>query len=285
MLPHKNDLGRDFLLDAGGGLRHGHSRDIGSNPEQELPRLSLIVIAKNEEASIGRCLRSAAFADEKVVVDNGSTDKTVEIARALGARVIETQDWPGFGPQKNRALAAASGDWILSLDADEWLEEPLAEEILAAVARSDRFDGYNIPRRSRFCGEIVRFCGWSPDYVLRLFRREKGQFSNDKVHEHVDVAGRVGRLKQPIEHESITDLADAEDKIERYAAAAAAALLAGRKTGGPLKAWLRGQGAFLRTYIWRLGILDGKTGWRVAQYNRRYTTRKWKIVGSGAGEL
>lgn len=285
MLAHKDDLWRDFALDGSSGLRHGHSRDIGSNPEQDLPRLSLIVIAKNEEASIGRCLRSAAFADEKVVVDNGSTDKTIEIARALGARVIETHDWPGFGPQKNRALKAASGDWVLSLDADEWLEEPLADEILAAIARDNRFDGYYIPRRSRFCGEVVRYCGWSPDYVLRLFRRGNGQFSNDKVHEHVDVAGRVGRLKQPIEHDSITDLADAEDKAERYALAAAEALRASGKTGGPFKAWLRGQGAFLRTYVWRLGVLDGKTGWQVAQYNRRYTTRKWKIVGGKAGEL
>jgi glycosyltransferase involved in cell wall biosynthesis len=241
-----------------------------------LPRLSLIVITKNEEASIGRCLRSAAFADEKVVVDNGSTDKTVEIASACGARVIEAADWPGFGPQKNRALDAASGDWVLSLDADEWIEPPLAEEIQAALARPDAADGYMLPRRSRFCGKIVRFCGWSPDYVLRLFRREKGRFSGDKVHEHVDVEGSIGKLKNPIEHDSITDPADAEDKIERYAAVAAAALRAKGKSSSHLKAWLRGQGAFLRTYIWRLGFLDGRTGWLVADYNRRYTFEKWK---------
>lgn len=243
-----------------------------------MPRLSLIVIAKNEEASIGRCLRSVAFADEMVVVDNGSTDKTVEIARTLGARVIEKPDWPGFGPQKNRALDAATGDWVLSLDADEWIEPPLADEIRAAIARADAADGYNIPRRSRFCGSIVRFCGWSPDYVLRLFRRERSRFSVDKVHEHVDVKGRVEKLRNPIEHDSITDLADAEDKIERYAAAAAAALKAKGKTSSPLKAWLRGMGAFLRTYIWRLGFLDGKTGWRVANYNRRYTEKKWRLI-------
>jgi glycosyltransferase involved in cell wall biosynthesis len=243
-----------------------------------VPRLSLIVIAKNEEASIGRCLRSAAFADEMVVVDNDSTDKTAEIARNLGARVIAAPDWPGFGPQKNRALAAATGDWVLSLDADEWVEAPLADEIRAAMTGSDAADGYNIPRRSRFCGKVVRFCGWSPDYVLRLFRRERGRFSDDKVHEHVDVEGRVARLKNPIEHDSITDLADAEDKIERYAVAAAAALRARGKTASPLKPWLRGLGAFLRTYIWRLGFLDGKTGWQVANYNRRYTFEKWKRV-------
>ncbi len=236
------------------------------------------MITKNEEASIGRCLRSAAFADEMVVVDNGSTDKTAEIARELGARVIDAPDWPGFGPQKNRALSAATGDWVLSLDADEWVEATLADEIRTAITLATAADGYNIPRRSRFCGQVVRFCGWSPDYVLRLFRRERGRFSDDKVHEHVEVEGRVERLKNSIEHDSITDLADAEDKIERYASAAATALKDKGKTAGPLKAWSRGLGAFLRTYILRLGFLDGKTGWQVADYNRRYTFEKWKRV-------
>jgi glycosyltransferase involved in cell wall biosynthesis len=253
-------------------VRYRFADDFG----RDLPRLSLIVISKNEEASIGRCLRSAAFADEMVVVDNGSTDKTVEIARTLGARVIETADWPGFGPQKNRALDAAAGDWVLSLDADEWIEPALANEIRATIARGDAAEGYEISRRSRFCGKVVRHCGWSPDYVLRLFRRGRGRFSDDKVHEHVDVQGRVEKLKNPIEHDSITDLADAENKIERYAAAAAAALRARGKNSSPLKAHLRGLGAFLRTYILRLGFLDGKTGWLVADYNRRYTFEKWK---------
>ena len=102
-----------------------------------VPRLSLIVIARNEEGSIGRCLRSASFASETVVVVNHSTDKTAEIARSLGAKVIETEDWPGFGPQKNRALDAATGDWVLSLDADEWIEPALAQEIQAAIERTD----------------------------------------------------------------------------------------------------------------------------------------------------
>ncbi len=240
-----------------------------------MPRLSLIVITKNEEAAIGRCLRSAAFAEEMVVVDNGSTDKTVEIARSLGARVVEAKDWPGFGPQKNRALDIATGEWVLSLDADEWLDKPLADEISAVLAQADAADGYEIPRRSRFCGKVVHHCGWSPDYVLRLFRRERGRFCDDKVHEHVDVGGRVERLINPIEHDSITDLADAAAKIDRYATAAALELAAKGKTSSMAKAELRGLGAFLRTYIWRAGFLDGRTGWGVANYNRRYTFEKW----------
>jgi glycosyltransferase involved in cell wall biosynthesis len=240
-----------------------------------VPRLSLIVISKNEEAAIARCLRSANFADEIVVVDHASTDKTAEIARALGARVSATPDWPGFGPQKNRALGQATGDWVLSLDADEWIEPALADEILAAIARADAADGYEIPRRSRFCGHIVRHGDWRGDRVLRLFRRGRGRFSDDHVHERVIVEGRIARLSSPLEHDSITDPADAADKIKRYAAAAAAQLAAEGKTSSAAKAALRGWAAFFRGYVLRLGFLDGRTGLQVADYNRRYTYEKW----------
>ena len=240
-----------------------------------MPRLSLIVITKNEEAAIARCLRSADFADEVIVVDHGSTDRTAEVARALGARVIVTPDWPGFGPQKNRALGHATGDWILSLDADEWIEPALAGEIRAAIVRPDAADGYEIPRRSRFCGRIVHHGDWRGDRVLRLFRRARGRFSDDKIHERVIVDGRLARLSAALEHDSITDAADAADKIDRYATAAAEQLAAERKTSSAAKAALRGGAAFLRSYFFRLGFLDGLTGLRVANYNRRYTYEKW----------
>jgi glycosyltransferase involved in cell wall biosynthesis len=240
-----------------------------------VPRLSLIVITKNEEMAIARCLRSANFADEIVVVDGASTDKTAEIARTLGARVSVTPDWPGFGPQKNRALGHATGDWVLSLDADEWIEPALADEIRSAIARADAADGYEIPRRSRFCGKIVRHGDWRGDRVLRLFRRGRGRFSDDHVHERVIVEGRIARLSSPLEHDSITDPADAADKIDRYATAAAAQLAAEGKTSSAAKAALRGGAAFLRSYIFRLGFLDGRTGLQVADYNRRYTYEKW----------
>jgi hypothetical protein len=121
----------------------------------------------------------------------------------------------------------------------------------------------------------VRHCGWWPDHVLRLFRRGSASFSDDTVHERVVVAGRIARLIAPIEHDAISDPADAEDKIERYAAAAAAELAANGKRSSRNKAALRAAGAFLRTYLWRAGFLDGRTGWRVADYNCRYTYRKW----------
>ncbi len=240
-----------------------------------MPRLSLIVITKNEEAAIARCLRSANFADEVVVVDQASTDKTAEIARGLGARVIVPPDWPGFGPQKNRALQAATGDWVLSLDADEWIEPVLAAEIAAVLVNPYAADGYEIPRRSRFCGNIVNYGDWRGDRVLRLFRRARGRFSDDKVHERVIVEGRVARLTAWLDHDSITDLADAEAKIERYANAAAMQLAAEGKTSSIAKAALRGWTAFIRGYLFRLGFLDGRTGLEVADYNRRYTYEKW----------
>jgi glycosyltransferase involved in cell wall biosynthesis len=240
-----------------------------------VPRLSLIVISKNEEAAIVRCLNSANFADEIVVVDHASTDRTAEIARSFGARVIVTLDWPGFGPQKNRALGEVTGDWVLSLDADEWIEPALAAEIRAAIARVEAADGYEMPRRSRFCGRIVRHGDWRGDRVLRLFRRGRGRFSDDHVHERVIVEGRIARLSSPLEHDSITDPADAADKIERYATAAAAQLAAEGKTSSAAKAALRGWTAFIRGYVLRLGFLDGRTGLQVADYNRRYTYEKW----------
>ncbi|RWE69522.1 MAG: glycosyltransferase family 2 protein [Mesorhizobium sp.] len=247
-----------------------------------VPALSVIIISRNEEACIARCLRSVHFADEIVVLDNNSTDQTRDIASGLGAKVLITLDWPGFGAQKNRALAAATGDWVLSLDADEWVEPPLAAEIRAAIANPKGYDGFEIPRRSRFCGHIVRHGGWSPDLVLRLFRRQSGRFSNDTVHEKVVVNGKVTRLSHPMEHDSIADLADAHDKIGRYAEASAARLLAEGKRSSISKAVLRSVWAYMNSYVFKLGFLDGSTGAMVAAYSASYTYQKWALVALGS---
>jgi glycosyltransferase involved in cell wall biosynthesis len=241
-----------------------------------MPRLSLIVITKNEEASLERCLQSAAgIADEIVVVDSGSTDRTREIAAEFGAKILESADWPGFGPQKQRAQNAASGDWILSLDADEWMREDLVREIAAVIEDPSAAAGYRIPRRNRFRGHIVRFGGWWPDYVLRLYRRDKGRFNDNLVHESVIVEGEVRKLKNPIEHNTIVSAEDAEGKIERYSEIASRELLARGRQAGSLNARLRGGTAYLRSFIFQLGFLDGKTGHRVARYQARYTYKKW----------
>jgi hypothetical protein len=278
-LADENDALRQCArLDAIRLVRHVRGVHQGQFSGAVVPLLSLIVITRNEEASIERCLRSAAFADEIVVVDNHSADKTVEIARRLGAKVISAPDWPGFGPQKNRALEAATGEWVLSLDADEWIEQPLADEIKAAMRDPAAADGYEMPRRSRFCGKVVGHCGWWPDYVLRLWRRGRGRFVDAPVHERVEVEGKVSRFTSPIEHEAIIDLADARDKSKRYAAAAAAELVSQGKRSSRTKARIRAGAAFVRTYVWRAGFLDGATGFHVARYNSDYTYQKWARV-------
>jgi glycosyltransferase involved in cell wall biosynthesis len=237
--------------------------------------LALIVITRNEEASVARCLASLGFADEIIVVDSGSSDRTVEIARAHGAKVVSTTDWPGFGPQKARALSLARADWVISLDADEWIDAGFTGLIRAAIADPTAPAAYKMSRRSRFCDRIIHHSGWSPDYVVRLFRRGRARFSDHLVHESLIVDGPIGRLDARIEHDSITSWADAEDKIERYSIAAAQQLAARGVRGSPLKASLRGWTAFLKTYVVRAGFLDGAAGWNVAEYNRRYTEAKW----------
>lgn len=244
-------------------------------PSLKTSRLSLIVITKNEERRIGRCLRSISFADEKIVVDSGSTDRTVAIAREAGAIVIETSDWPGYGAQKNRALAAATGEWVLSLDADEWADEALAAAIARAIAEPEA-DGYEFPRRNRFCGRVVRFSGWSPDYVLRLFRRGKGRFSDDLVHERVLLEGRKARLAPALNHDTIEDPAELNGKADRYAEAAAQDLARRGARSSLAKARLRGAARYLRTLLVQGGILDGAAGFAIARYNARYTYRKWR---------
>lgn len=245
-------------------------------------RLSLIVIAKNEEASIERCLRSAAvIADEIVLVDSGSTDRTIEIARRFHAKILQPKDWPGFGPQKQRAQAAANGEWILSLDADEWIEEGLVQEIREVLADKSASPGYRMPRRNRFIGKIVKHGGWWPDYVLRLYRNESGRFNDNLVHESVVVAGEVRTLRSPIEHNTIVSNIDADEKVERYSTVAARELLARGRTCNEFEARIRGAAAYLRSFVLQLGALDGITGFRVARYQARYTYRKWAKVAEG----
>jgi len=227
--------------------------------------LSVIIIAKDEEASIARTLRSVAFADEIVVVDSGSTDRTADIAREHGAKVTVTADWPGFGPQKNRALDLATGSWVLSLDADEWLTEESAAEIRNAIASDNpNVAAYRFPRRSSFCGRFLRHSGWWPDYVVRLFRRNGGRFSDDVVHERLIVDGALGTLAEPILHETFVDLEDLVDKMNHYSTASATQLQREGKTAGLTEAIARALWAFFRTYVLRAGFLDGREGFMLA---------------------
>jgi glycosyltransferase involved in cell wall biosynthesis len=224
-------------------------------------KLSVIVITKNEAANIVACLDSVAFADEFIVVDSGSTDNTIELARAMGATVQQTHDWPGFGPQKNRALNLAQGEWVLSIDADERVTPELAQEIQQIIA-TPSCDAYEIARLSNFCGRFIRHSGWWPDRVLRLFRRGTARFSEAAVHEKVVPGdpGRVGQLRAHFLHYPYPNLDALVSKANRYSSDAAAMMHARGKRSGIWGALGHGAWTFIRIYLIRRGFLDGRHG-------------------------
>jgi len=240
-----------------------------------MAKLSVIIIAKNEAANIRACIESVAWADEIIVVDSGSTDDTVSIASEMGALVYVHADWPGFGPQKNRALGYASKDWVFSIDADERVTPELRSEIEQAM-REPEADGYYCPRLSQFCGKFIRHSGWYPDYVLRLFRRGAGRFSDSLVHESVLLTGKTDKLKHPLLHYSYLSTVDVERKVEHYSTAAAQQMFESGKRSNRFDAALRGGWAFVRTYVLRLGVLDGVAGWNIARMNGRTTYLKYR---------
>jgi glycosyltransferase involved in cell wall biosynthesis len=229
-------------------------------------RLSVAIITLNEERNLAECLASVAFADEIVVVDGGSRDRSCEIARAAGARVIEAPDWQGFGVQKNRAIDACSGDWVLSIDADERVPPKLRDEIQTALSDST-FDVYEIPRSSYYCGRFMRHSGWWPDYVRRLFRRGTARFSPAPVHESLQTDRNVGRLHSPIEHWSFRTAEEVLDKVNRYSSLSAPMVLQRGRRPSIMTAVLHGVSAFIRTYFLRRGFLDGVHGFMLAVSN------------------
>ena len=232
--------------------------------------LSVIVITKNEAHNIQACLLSVLFADQIVVLDAGSNDGTGELARQLGAEVSENSDWPGFGVQKNRALALARCDWVLSVDADERLTPELQLEIKSALA-NPLFDVYSFPRLSSYCGQYMRHSGWYPDRITRLFKRDAASFSSDLVHERLMTSQPIGQLNAHVLHESFTSFEAVLDKANRYSTAGAQILFQRGKKSSPGKAIGHGLWAFFRTYVLRLGFLDGRMGLILAISNAEGT--------------
>ena len=251
--------------------------------------LSVIVITRNEAGNISACLESVAFADEWIVVDSGSTDATCDIARSLGATVVATPDWPGYGAQKNRALALARGRWVFSIDADERVTPELAASIRRAVAADasghagsadgGKLAGHELSRLSNFCGQWMRHGDWYPDRVLRLFLRSAGRFSDDRVHERLIVDGTVGRLNGELLHHSMPALEDALDKMNRYSTGRALDKVASGAKGGLFSALSHGVWAFLRGYGLRGGFLDGRLGFVLAVYVAEGTYYRYLKMG------
>ncbi len=241
-----------------------------------LVKLSVIIIAKNEAKSLGGCLDSVAWASERIVLDGGSTDDTVDIARRHGARVEFAPDWPGFGPQKNRALSYANAPWVLSLDADERVTPGLAVEIQNLMASVDARPWYRMPRSSSYCGRTLRRGGWWPDYVTRLFQRGTARFSQDQVHERLipeegQGAMPLGTLQHPLHHATYATLEEVLDKANRYSTLGAQQDFAKGRRAGLAQALGHGAWAFFRTYFLRGSCLEGGHGFLLALSNAHTT--------------
>jgi glycosyltransferase involved in cell wall biosynthesis len=237
-------------------------------------RITATIITLNEERNVARAIESLRCADEILIVDSGSVDRTVELANNLGARVIEA-NWPGFSAQKNWAAEQASHDWILSLDADEALSEALEAEIWNLKKTGPRYDAYTMPRLARYLGRWILHSGWYPDRKIRLYRRDRASFVGDFVHESVNVRGSVGSLENNLLHYTCDSLSEHVKTVDRYTTLAAQELAA-RRVKVPLSrliadpAW-----TFVRTYFLQRGFLDGPEGLAIAHMAAFYTFLKY----------
>jgi glycosyltransferase involved in cell wall biosynthesis len=237
-------------------------------------KITATIIALDEERNIARAIESLRCADEILVVDSGSVDRTVELARNLGARVIEA-NWRGYCAQKNWAAEQATHEWVLSLDADEALSEALEAEIWSLKKTGPRYDAYTMPRLARYLGRWILHSGWYPDRKVRLYHREKASFAGSLVHESVEVRGRVGRLENNILHFTCESLSEHVKTMDRYTTLAAQELAA-RQIKIPISkliadpAW-----AFVKAYCVQRGFLDGPEGLIIAHMAAFYTFLKY----------
>jgi len=247
--------------------------------------LSVAIITRNEEKNLARTLATVRFADELVIVDAGSTDRTLEIARSFNARVFHL-DWRGFSSQKNYALAQCTGDWVLSLDADEELTAELQQQIHALLPSNPPCDAYFIRRRNLFLGRWIRHGGLYPDAKLRLFRRAAADFTpmplfeDRPVHETIRFDGRSGTLDYDLIHHAYPTLTTYIEHMERYSTLGSQILVAQQKTSrSPLtfvaNILLAPKLNFLWNYVFRLGFLDGREGLLLHVYHAVYTSWKY----------
>jgi glycosyltransferase involved in cell wall biosynthesis len=239
-----------------------------------VPPVSVIVITRDEAAHIEACLASVAWADERLVVDSGSTDDTVERARRAGARVI-THEWPGYAAQKNFAAAEATHDWILSIDADERVTPELAAEIRAGLSSTPSDAGFRIPRVAFHLGRWIRTTDWYPDPQLRLYDRRRARWQPKRVHESVSADGPVGRLTHELQHFAYRDIAHHHATMDRYTTLAAEEMYAAGRRAGLADVLLHPPAAFLRNYLLRRGIADGLPGLIISAMNAHYVFLKF----------
>ena len=239
------------------------------------PSVSVVIVAKDEEDVIGRAVRSGRWAEELLVVDTGSRDRTPEIARKEGARVL-MHPWEGYAATKQWAVDQANSDWVFLLDADEVITEALAveiREVLAAVPEGVK--GYSGPRQNYFLGKWIRWGGWYPDRVVRLFQRTYGRFTQVHVHESIEVDGEVGRLRKPLEHRTDDTLKEYLEKLNNYTTLGAMDLA---DRGRRCRWWdlsVRPMWMFFRMAVFKLGVLDGWRGLLLAVLSAGHVLTKY----------
>lgn len=236
--------------------------------------VSVTLITLNEAAHIAAAIESVSWADEIVVVDSGSTDDTVAIARRFTDRVL-VREWPGYVAQKNFAASMARNDWVLSLDADERVSPQLRHEIARVLATNPEVTGFRMPRVTWYLGRWIRSTDWYPDYQLRLYDRRVARWEGRHVHESVRADGAVTTLRQELFHYAYRDVADHLDTINRYTTLAARQMAdAGRRTR-LLDLAVHPPAAFLRNYLVRGGCREGATGFIVSALNSYYVFLKF----------
>lgn len=245
-------------------------------------KISACIITFNEEKNIRKAIESVSWADEILLIDSNSTDKTREIAESLGAKVI-LQDWLGFSRQKQLAVERANNDWIFSLDADERVSEKLKSEILQLKSLPEKSlaDGYKIPRLSFYMNCPVRHGGWYPDWQLRLFNRKKGKWKDVLIHESVEMQkdAKIEKLKGNLLHYSVENAAYHHRQIgERYAPLAAEQMFERGKKTSRLKIATAGFTAFFQTYILKAGFLDGFAGFCIARFAAHHAFLKHLLL-------
>lgn len=235
--------------------------------------LSVIIITKNEEANIRRCLSSVEWADEIIVLDSGSEDNTVAIAKEFTDQVFETRwdEWQGYGIQKQRALDHAHSDWVLNLDADESVDHHLKSAIMSAM-KANEFDAYRVPIRMCFYDKLLRYSS-SPKRHIRLFKRKGASYSQDIVHEKILLPkkSKVGQLHAAIIHHGIRDISHLLYKINHYSSCSAKTRLSEKKQTNLFKTLCGTSWMFFRCYILQRGFLDGKEGLLFAFFNAQGT--------------
>jgi len=224
--------------------------------------LSVAIITKNEEKRIGGCLESVAFADDIIIVDSGSTDRTLEIARTAGCRVF-VEDWKGYGPQKNSAVAKCVHDWVLILDADERIAQAGREEIARIVGAADSADAYKLPRKNFFHGKWIKHCDWWPDEIIRLVRKSKGGY-HQIIHERWVTEGTVSKSEACIEHFSFSNYHDMLRVLNDRSTDMARELWDRGKRANVSTPFLHGIAMFIKTYVLKLGFLEGLDGFVIA---------------------